>query len=195
MSHHSRLRALFRSAVGAAVAAGAAGCGDAGIDKEPFTLSVCTGDQYEPLAGVTPATPVDYLELRLQFDEQNGAGTSTVTTSAKTGTLCKTATDKAKCEAAVANLRAPSGLRPLDMAQPPDHTYLVFTRGDDVAGVAQKDIAKFIGPIDNIKDAALMAHLAGHRLVCLDVGVSSMIDASTPPSVSESNGIAPVSSR
>jgi hypothetical protein len=107
---------------------------------------------YEPLAGLTPATPVDYLELRETF----GSGTPTILAGA--GSPCETATNLTACNAALDAATSPGWLlAPSGGLSPTTYVYLVYTRGDTVATIDTYDALKtFLAPIDNVHDAALL---------------------------------------
>ncbi|MBX3218110.1 MAG: hypothetical protein KF850_39250, partial [Labilithrix sp.] len=66
-----RLRLLFLGLAGAPSALSAAACSDDSIRASDFHVDACAGS---PLDGLTPAVPVDYLELRGDF--QSGGSTS-----------------------------------------------------------------------------------------------------------------------
>lgn len=123
---------------------------------------------YDPLAGVTPAVPVDYLELRNTF----GVTTNPPNVVSKSGTLCATAKDPAACQASFAAVSTSGGWMP---ARGPGLSatiteYLVYTRGDEVGTITSYDALKtFLAPVDDVHDAALLASQSPdvqHRIVC-----------------------------
>lgn len=158
-----RLRLLFLGLAGAPSALSAAACSDDSIRASDFHVDACAGS---PLDGVTPAVPVDYLELR--GDIQSGDSTSdTMHVIASHGTRCASASDTTKCEAAL------SALRPTDLQSPKslgftDFRYLVFTRGDEVGAVTSIAALKtFLAPFETPKDGALLLEeFSEHRVNC-----------------------------
>lgn len=138
----------------AASAAGVSACGPT-ITAEQFSASVCTNGAYVPLVGLTPAVPVDYLELR-----SAASGPSSENTR---GMLCATATDRARCMSAYAAINEPRGWS----VSPGFTQQLVFTRGDEVGVVASLDeLRAFLAPVDAPADAALLASANGFRVQC-----------------------------
>ncbi len=120
------------------------------------------------LIGVTPATPVDYLELRsgFQLSPPSPDAQAKPNVVERTGVVCATAVDKAKCLATVDELRP-------DLGPPPNHIdydrrYLVFTRGDEVGAITTADeLRPFLAPFENAKDAALLVeNFTEHRIKC-----------------------------
>lgn len=148
MRSYVKLRSLFATAVGVTA------CGPSSVDHSALTQDTCSAAPiYEPLAGLTPATPVDYLELRETF----GSGTPTVV--ATYGTPCDTATDATACNAAL-DAATSTGwqLAPAGGNAPIANVYFVFVRGDTVGTIDTYDALKtFLAPIDNVHDAALLA--------------------------------------
>ncbi len=143
-----KLQTLFATALGVTA------CGPGSVDHSGLGEDVCLGAvTYDPLAGVTPATHVDYMELRQVY----GSGTS-ATVASKSGTPCATATDAATCNANLTALAASGwrvnfggGLAPMVTE------YIAYTRGDEVGTIASYDALKtFLAPIDDVHDAALL---------------------------------------
>lgn len=146
---------------------------DAGakIDRTLFDTAVCEGDvPHAPLEGVTPGSPVDYLELRVQNEFSGGDDENlpTVRAEAATGQACKTATDATQCRAALEALRTEEGWRLTDYGMaPPQHRFLVYTRGDEVGSVTTLTaLSSFLAPVEHARDAALIASERGHRTRC-----------------------------
>jgi hypothetical protein len=145
----SKLQSLFAAALGVTA------CGAGSVDRSALTEDTCTGATYDPLAGVTPATPVDYMELRETF----GVTTNPPTVVSKSGTVCATATDPATCNTKLAAVSNPGGwqLAPSGGLSPTITEYLVYTRGDEVGTITSFDaLATFLAPIDDVHDAALL---------------------------------------
>ena len=151
MRSYVKLRSLFATAVGVTA------CGPSSVDHSALTQDTCSAAPiYEPLAGLTPATPVDYLELRETF----GAGTPTIV--ATYGTPCDTATDATACSTAL-DAATSTGwqLAPTGGNAPIANVYFAFTRGDTVGTIDTYDALKtFLAPIDNVHDAALLVSLS-----------------------------------
>ncbi len=97
------------------------------------------------VSALKPKTPVDYLELRLDY-YSGMPETHEVVSTGETGTPCATAKDGAKCKAALADA-IPKGTT--------GGEYLVYTRGDDVGTVRGKEIVAFLGTIDGPEEAAM----------------------------------------
>jgi hypothetical protein len=173
------LRQLFlaaaRAVPAAAVAVTAVACGGSAADDseassavvrgrpEPGLSAVCaTGETYAPLKGLTPANAVAFLELRQQYE-----GNSEVQVSASEGTACGGASDVAACTEKLASFRSEGWETPGWGWSPPYDRYLVYTRGDSIASVTSlADLATFLAPIENPKDAALLLAEQGHTIVC-----------------------------
>jgi hypothetical protein len=136
--------------------------GDAGA----FDLDLCAmGTQYQPLAGVTTAMPVDYLEIRRQYSP-GGAG-GMVTAVAMRGTPCATASDRARCTTELGLVRATGWVIPTYGPVPPSVDYVVYTQGDRIGTVTTHDaLTAFVAPIETPYDAALLAFVRGHRINC-----------------------------
>lgn len=123
----------------------------ASIDRTDFDLLTCPDGATSSFDGLTPSTPVDYLELRTSF------GSTLIR-----GERCGGATDLAACEQAYAEhfppgdawSSGPGGGAPAPTA------YLVFTRGDEVGAVGASALAAFLAPIESPFDAAFLAHVA-----------------------------------
>jgi len=170
-----RLKHLFRNVAAlstASVFAGAAACGgptdndDGGgtgeISRDGFSLNVCDRNVYKPLEGLTPTQSVDFMEIRKRFD--NSA-------LASRGTACGAASNAPACTDALA--RSNPGV---ESSPPPGQTpdqeprwrrYLVATRGDEVMTVSSLEaLAGFLAPIDNAKDAALLANQRDYAFDC-----------------------------
>lgn len=177
MSTHRRLRTLFRHVTSVTLAGGAvAACGAStggGVDRSTFDRSICEGSIYAPLTGVTPARPVDYMEMREEYDVRTAqpadGGLASLYVQAKEGTPCATATNKPRCEADLQSYRvqdANGQLKPLG-ARMPGYTYLIYTRGDEVGVVRNaQQLGAFLDPVDTVKDAALVATWNGHGVRC-----------------------------
>jgi hypothetical protein len=147
MRSYVKLRSLFATAVGVTA------CGPSSVDHSALTQDTCSAAPiYEPLAGLTPANPVDYLELR----ETYGSGTPTII--ATYGTPCDHATDVTACSTALDaatstgwQLASSGGNAPIA------NVYFAFTRADTVGTIDTYDALKtFLAPIDNVHDAALL---------------------------------------
>jgi hypothetical protein len=162
-----RLRALFSALAGTLGATTSAAllpaCTGTVIDPSAFETNVC-GDELE---GVTPSSPVDYLEVRSENDLSGMPPTGPVSVIAKRGTPCATAHDKAACENTLAALR-PTNLQSPKAFDHFDGRYLVFTRGDEVGAITtREDLQTFLAPFENPKDGALLLlEFTEHRISC-----------------------------
>ncbi len=143
---------------------------DVRIDANGFVDTVCTGQQYESLSGISPAGgAVDYVELRDQWDYAPvDGGPPTIQVIAKQGTPCATAANKSTCTATLNSTYSTVGWEePSPGLKPASHRYLVFTRGDSVNVVDTLDeLEQFLAPIDTAKDAALLVSERGYRFIC-----------------------------
>ncbi|MBX3229661.1 MAG: ferritin-like domain-containing protein [Labilithrix sp.] len=134
---------------------------------------VFAADDYQcspPLAGIapalTPATPVDYLELRRQVLDADG-GLGAARAAAKVGTACATATDKGACTASLETLGLSSPMDgwstngdPIGALVPDgevEKELLVYTRGDEVGAVrTEAELRAFLGTIDSLEEARML---------------------------------------
>ena len=104
------------------------------------------------LGALTPAEPVDYMELRESFDGASGQ------TRASWGTACETATLPAACRQELAELTASAGPAIHQPCGICSSFRLFATRGDEVLVVS--DLGSFLGSIDTATEAALAAGVA-----------------------------------
>lgn len=161
-----RLRTLFSALVGtlgATAGASLPACSTVTIEASDFDTNVC-GDELE---GVTPSSPVDYLEVRSDSDLSGTAPGGAPTVVAKRGIPCSTAQDKAACQSKLAALR-PTKLQSPKAVDHFDGRYLAFTRGDEVGAVTTvAELQTFLEPFENPKDGALLLQeFTEHRIVC-----------------------------
>ncbi len=154
-----RLRVLFLGLAGTASATTLAAC-DA-IEADDFETDACQGGE---LAGVTPAIPVDHLVIR---STGAASGETAFRVIEERGVACATATDKAKCQTALASL-SPSNVRSLKAIDHFDGRYLAYTRGDEVGAiVSSEELRAFLAPFENPKDGALLLQqFTEHRVQC-----------------------------
>lgn len=159
----TKLRSLFATAMSVTA------CGAGSVDRLELTEDTCSGaTAYDPLAGVTPQVPVDYMELRETF----GSPANAPNVISKFGTPCATATDPTSCNASLVALSTTDGWQPARGGglSPNITEYLVFTRGDEIGTITSYDALKnFLAPIDDIHDAALLASqnpTTQFRIVC-----------------------------
>ena len=162
MRSFTRLHTLFATAISMTACGGT-------LDRSALTDDVCSGTgAFDALAGVTPATPVDYLELRDVF----GMSTNPPNVVSKSGTPCATASDPATCNANLAALSTTDGWQPARGGgnAATVTVALVYTRGDEVGTITSYDALKtFLAPVDDIHDAALLVALnpdIQHRVQC-----------------------------
>lgn len=159
-----RLTILFRNlALTSAAVAAASGCSDPSVDRSIFDADACKDGYLDRVAGVTPAAPVDYLELRGVSPYES---TGQFTTMAKAGTACANASDAAACEASLTELRPDLGWT-IDAVDHQNKNYLIYTRGDEVGTVGSlTELAAFVAPVDTSGDAALIATAHGYMVLC-----------------------------
>lgn len=157
----------FRSVFHALAAAALGGCSaDTSGD-----LDVCAGSGTfvldGALASLTATRPMDYLELRRSSADYLGGSGLNYTpwhVVASTGARCATATDRPRCEAAVAALTADDAAMSAHMYTLA-HAYpggaallLIYTRGDEVGSVTNaEEFARLFGPVDTVAEAAFLA--------------------------------------
>ncbi|MBX3222917.1 MAG: ferritin-like domain-containing protein [Labilithrix sp.] len=147
----------------------------AGVDTELFDLDVCTGTEHRKLEGVTgsadhgPASgAVDYMELRIEH-RIDYTFLPEPTVIAKHGSPCASGPQKSKCESALAALWSTEGWPgPPNDPGPPLYLYLIWTKLDEVGTVTSlESLRDFVGDVENVKDAALLATASGtYRFVC-----------------------------
>ncbi len=174
MSSYRRLRHLFQGITSLTVASAAAACGGgaepgAAIDRSAYTLNVCDGDAYAPLAAVTPGRPTDYFDYRIDSDEFSSTPAQTsVRVDASEGVACKTATLESDCKSKLTAVASTVGwTEPYTTFH--EFRYLAYTRGDSVDTVTSLDaLSTFLAPIENAKDAAFLASQRGHRFNCAE---------------------------
>jgi hypothetical protein len=151
---------------------------DATIDGPPFAddenTFACEAPLPPMLANLTPATPVDYAELRQEvpvepYGDDTKMDRSTVETH---GTLCATATDASACTAAVdAVTIGENGWRfdgdHINLGRRPGHQALVVTRGDEVSVLrSEDDLRGFLGSIDTVEEARLLLLATNNPFTC-----------------------------
>ena len=157
-----RLRALFSALVGTLGATALPACTSSVIEASAFDTSAC-GDE---LDGVTPGSPVDYLEVRSESDPA-GMAPGSLSVVAKRGVPCATAQDKVACQSKLAELR-PTKLQSPKAIDHFDGRYVVFTRGDEVGAVTTRvGLQAFLAPFENAKDGALLLQeFTEHNVDC-----------------------------
>ncbi|AKU96750.1 putative lipoprotein [Labilithrix luteola] len=161
-----RLRSLFHAVLGATSGVtllAACGASSDTIDAADFQTNQCRASALE---GVTPGTPVDYLELRsgTQWSDSQGQAPRVI---AQQGTPCATASSPDVCKRTLAALR-PTNVPSVKGGQLPVSNYLVFTRGDDVIAVTTKnDLVAFLTPFENPRDGFLLvSEFTEHTIPC-----------------------------
>ncbi len=165
-----RLKRLFQ---GILVASFVPGCSD-GIDREQFTANACAGTT--ELDGVTPASPVDFLEYRQSFSFADPPMFDVLATQ---GVACAKASGSA-CTDALAALPVSAGWTMNaggDLA--PSTRSVVFTRGNDVGQLTTlADLKTFLAPVENARDAMFLVtnSLADHRVICDELNVVEVSD-------------------
>jgi hypothetical protein len=139
--------------------------GGCGIDTSGFEPIACTSDHETSfLAGIEPEEPADYIELR-QFEA------FTVEPEMRTreaiGEKCSGATDKAACEAAVAEAAPRQGFPLGECGSFCEHHILIVNKGDDVTVIdTPEGVRAWLGPVDTPSDAMIAAALAGYNIGC-----------------------------
>jgi hypothetical protein len=164
-----RLKRLFQ---GILVASFVPGCG--GIDREQFTANACAGTTV--LDGVTPASPVDFMEYRQTFSFTDPPMFDVL---ASQGVACSKASGSA-CSDALAALPVSAGWKmgSNGFSEPATRS-LVFTRGDDVGHLTTVAALKtFLAPVENARDAMFLINneLADHNVICDELNVVEVSD-------------------
>ena len=171
MSTYHRLRRLFEHISFAALATQATACSQAHtVSRTDFDETVPCGDHAAWVAGVEPASAVDYLAIRRisvpYFDEP----VPDPALSGEVGIACDNATDADTCATALSALPTDAGFDEEALGPLPYGTryQLVWTRGDQVGAVTNEtELLEFLGSIDSAEEAAIVARFAmGHSLVC-----------------------------
>ncbi len=161
--HTERLLRIFA----ALLPAFAVGCSD-DIDTSQFTEDLCNEAGLQILDAIEPTAAVDYVELRdaLNYDWGEGEMWESVNVLDSSGQPCAGASDPAACQAAFEAL-SPASAFILGGFEGQIHRTVALTRGDDVQAIgARPELDAFLGEIDTAGDAALIATMEGHRLVC-----------------------------
>lgn len=136
-----------------------------------FTEALCTDGRYEPLEGLVLPDDVDYVEYR-SGDEILYAH----------GEPCGRARDRIACETALAAANVDAGLLAdgfetlraetcavygTEHQAPEPARYLVVNRADQITTVSTlAELRALLGPVDSVKDAALIAHMQGYGFSC-----------------------------
>lgn len=155
------------------LATGAAGCSEGpSIDLRQFDMDLCSeAEGWHPLRSVAPEEAVDYLELRLMFENEFVQGDERFgepLTLDAAGQRCAGAPPDSACSVEFEALPLVSefGGRS-DSGEVRLHKSLAYTRAE-TAGVlgTNAELLEFLGDIDTPGDAVLWGSLHGHELVC-----------------------------
>lgn len=142
----------FRADAG--VDAGPIGDAGPGIDAwvPPPPPELCAPDgTWRAVQDLAPAMPATYVEA-FDFNEFGGP----IGNIDSTGTACVDARDVVTCEATLTDLRNTTYQRAL-----------LVTLGDSVRRLTTLDeVLAFLGPIDTVNEAALVAWLSGYDFYC-----------------------------
>lgn len=164
-----RLIRVF-SAISAPLALGCAAEPET-IDESLFSENVCTQEGLRALDAAELAEPADYVELRSV--ERHGSVDMPTWSEPivldSSGEPCSGASDAQVCSVALAALPPESELVSYiyGFGEQELHRSIAFTRGDEVGIAASLAALKdLLGPIDAAGDAALLATLQGHSIVC-----------------------------
>ncbi|MDC0713885.1 ferritin-like domain-containing protein [Stigmatella sp. ncwal1] len=138
------------------------GC-DNDLDLTGYAPPSCEGGGLA-VSGLTPATPVDGVQLRVTTAIGGEVEQDRVVTSS--GTVCATASNPPVCQSAVENLGPQSSFHKVchDICSA---YYVATTRGDDVTAHASLEALRtFLGTVDTTQEAALIAFAEGYDLAC-----------------------------
>jgi hypothetical protein len=126
----------------------------------PASLEVCEAGVFHPAQRLKPSRAFDFVAVR-QTVPGKGGGDLTVD---QTGSPCIGAVDTA-CQTQLDRLTLSSGWPVAD--NPPFVEYVVATIKDDlVVYPTSEDLLKFLGPLDDVRDAALYARSRGMMVDC-----------------------------
>ncbi|MBZ4398986.1 ferritin-like domain-containing protein [Myxococcus sp. AS-1-15] len=163
----NQLRRLFARALSASLASPLVltGCGDGGISLEGFSAPPCDNGRVS-LQGLAPATPTDFIELRIVTDLESSPRQQRL---ASVGTACETATQPAVCNAELDALASEDGFRSrCDVGC--YAYYLVTTRGDSVeAHTSRNALAALLGSIDTPTEALLQVFAEDYNVSCTEL--------------------------
>jgi hypothetical protein len=173
----SIVNVVLAGSVGAVSAAACKGSSNGPIDDED--TFECEAPLPDLLSSLTPAAPVDFVELReATFVAEKDAGRTppTLTSKASRGSACATASNRPACVAALgaATLEVADEGWPTDgdilggpVGRNTPREFLVYTRGDEV-GVARttEEVARLLGPIDTLEEARLILQTRNLILTC-----------------------------
>ena len=157
------LREVINVALTSVLAAvGAAGCSGEdvlppGIEGDPgFVRVECSGGSQRWLAGLVPAVPAEYTELR-----RSG------TVIESLGTLCGGVPDVARCQTEFAALATEGGFRFGFCQDLPCLAQLAATQGGTAALAAtHPELITFLAPIDTPTEAMLLVQALGFDVAC-----------------------------
>jgi hypothetical protein len=144
------------------------GCTERGIDEEAFDLRLCEGGQLDIVAGIVPAQPAEYTELRDIGETFDGSPPAMPYVLDAAGELCGGAMDVDACVAMFGALPVESAMR-WSGGFDGGTTYrsIALTRGDTASALTTPDaVVEFLGPIDTVEDAGLLAVAQVHGLIC-----------------------------
>ncbi len=129
------------------------------IDAQtPCELARCEGGRWNPVAGLSPAEPIDYVAF-VRCGEQGFAGQA-----------CQTATDQPSCLKALADAKNQAGGGGRGQGC---QTALIVTKGDRVATLStEKDLRAFLGRIDSPQEALLLVTFLGYEVGCNNPSVA-----------------------
>lgn len=145
----------------------AGGCAD-DLDTSQFTEDLCNEAGFQILDAIEPAEAVDYVELRdtVNYDWGEGPMWDAPGVRDSSGELCGGASDAAACQAAFEAL-SPESEFVVGGFEGAIHRSVALTRGDEAQAIGTRpNLDAFLGGIDTAGDAALLATMEGHQLVC-----------------------------
>lgn len=162
----TRFHEALRAIVASSVASGALACGG-GVDRTGLELAACV-EGGEPLVGVVPVTPADYVEIRAEA----GGPLDDPGQRRSRGARCATAADAPKCEADYAAVRflETDGRLFRQSVDTAPREIVVVTDASGVRVLRTPDEVKaWLGPIDAPADAIARVELEGYTVACGDV--------------------------
>ncbi len=140
-------------------------CGGGNIDPEQFTDNLCDG-KLQVLDQLSPSAAVDYIELRQWYEYGGEDEPPPFTLLDAHGQLCGGASDVGACEAAFAAIPRDAAFSYADF-HGTIRKQLAYSQGDTVAAITDPaQLRSFLGTIDTMAEAVLMASMDGYSVVC-----------------------------
>lgn len=139
-----------------------AGCA---VDTTGYSAPLCTGGSLS-VDGLAPSVIPDVLQLRSVSSYGGQDMREPPFVVSQTGTACATATNQPACTSALEALAPTEGFRQSCLQLCIDY-HLATTLGDEVKAITTiEGLTSFLGPIDTLQEAALLAFAHDYNLQC-----------------------------